>query len=58
MIGQDGGIMDLQENIIEAKYIVRRSLPDETKSADLPAGLAGVAVLAVILLRRTRGRTN
>jgi len=58
LIGQDGGIIDLQENIIEAKHIVRRSLPDETKSAELPAGLAGVAVLAIILLRRTRGRTN
>ncbi len=56
LIGQDGGIMDLQENIIEAKPIARSSIPDETESADLPAGLAGVAVLAAVLFRRSRGR--
>ncbi len=54
LIGQDGSIVDLQENIIEAKPIVVRSNVDETKSTGLPAGLAGVAMLAIILFRRMR----
>jgi len=54
LIGQDGSIVDLQENIIEAKPIVVRSNVDETKSSGLPAGLAGVAMLAIILFRRMR----
>ena len=58
LIGQDGSIIDLQENIIEAKPIVRSSAPDETKSSDLPAGIAGVAMLALILIRRIRIRAN
>jgi len=58
LIGQDGSIIDLQENIIEAKAIVRRSALDETKSSGLPVGLAGLAMLALILFRRIRIRAN
>ena len=58
LIGQDGSIIDLQENIIEAKPIVRSSPSDEVKSSGLPAGLAGVAMLAIILFRRMRDRAN
>ncbi len=58
LIGQDGSIVDLQENIIEAKPIVVRSNVDETKSTGLPAGLAGVAMLAIILFRRMRRQSQ
>jgi hypothetical protein len=58
LIGQDGSIVDLQENIIEAKPIVVRSNADETKSSGLPAGLAGVAMLAIILFRRMRRQSQ
>ena len=47
-----------QENIIEAKPIVVRSNADETKSSGLPAGLAGVAMLAIILFRRMRRQSQ
>ena len=56
LIGQERGIIDLQENIIEAKPITRNT--PEMESSDLPFGLAGLAMLAVILFRRMRGRTN
>ena len=56
LIGQDGGIIDLQENIIEAKPIIR-NIP-EIESSGLPAGIAGVGMLVIVLFRRMRGRAD
>lgn len=54
LIGQEGIIIDLRENIIEAKPIVRSNPSDEVKSSELPFGLAGVAMLSLFLFRRMR----
>lgn len=56
LIGHDGGIIDLEENIIEAKPIIR-NVPD-IESSGLPAGIAAGAIMAIILFRRMRGRTQ
>lgn len=56
LIGQDGGIIDLEENIIEAKPIIR-NIP-ETKSSGLPVGIAAGAMLGLILFRRMKGRAH
>ena len=56
LIGQDGGIIDLEENIIEAKPIIR-NVP-EIESSGLPAGIAAGAMMAIIFFRRMRGRSH
>ncbi len=56
LISQEGSIIDLQENIIEAKPIARSSSSNETRSSGLPAGLAGMAMLVCILFRRIKGK--
>ncbi len=56
LIGRGGDVMDLEENIIEAKPIVRNNSTDVAKTAALPSGLAAVAMLVIVLIRRMRWR--
>lgn len=54
LLGQDGVVMDLQENVIEAKPLLRSNATDTAKEASFPAGAAAIAMLVIVLLRRRR----
>jgi hypothetical protein len=54
LLGQGGVVKDLEENVIEAKPLVRRNATDTAEEASFPAGVAAVAMLMVVLLRRWR----
>jgi len=54
LVGQSGNVMDLQENIIEAKPIVRSNATDVAETAAFPSGFAALAILLMVLLRRRR----
>jgi hypothetical protein len=54
LVGESGNVMDLQENIIEAKPIVRSNATDVAKTADFPSGFAALAMLLMVLLRRRK----
>jgi hypothetical protein len=56
LIGQSGDIMDLEENIIEAKPIIRSNTTDAAKTAPFPSGLAAATIITIALIRRTRRR--
>jgi len=59
LLGQGGDIKDMEENIIEAKSIVRASnITDAQKTSPHPAGAAAVAMIAIALIRRRRLREN
>jgi hypothetical protein len=54
LLGKGGSIMDLAENVIEAKPIVRSNATDTAKKSSFPAGSAALAMLMIVLLRRRR----
>jgi hypothetical protein len=54
LVGESGNVMDLQENIIEAKPIVRSSSTDAAETAAFPSGLAALAIILMVLLRRRK----
>ena len=54
LLGQGDAVMDLEENVIEAKPLVRSNATDTAKKASFPAGAAAVAMLMIVLLRRRR----
>jgi len=54
LLGQDGAVVDLEENVIEAEPLVRSNATDTVNKASFPAGAAAVAMLMVVLLRRRR----
>lgn len=54
LVGGSGNVMDLEENIIEAKPIVRSNSTDAAKSAAFTSGFAALAMLVMVLLRRRR----
>ncbi|MFZ2472050.1 MAG: hypothetical protein WAW52_08930 [Methanothrix sp.] len=54
LLGQGGAVMDLEENVVEAKPLARSNATDTAKNADLPAGSAALALLTIVLLRRRR----
>jgi hypothetical protein len=54
LLGQGGVIKDLEENIIEAKPLVRSNTTDAAKKASFPEGSAALAMLTTVLLRRRR----
>ena len=54
LLGQGGAVVDLEENVIEAKPLVRSNATDTAKKANFPAGSAALALLTIVLLRRRR----
>ena len=54
LLGQGGAVMDLEENVVEAKPLVRSNATDTAKNADFPAASAALALLTIVLLRRRR----
>ena len=54
LLGQSGAVKDLEENVIEAKPLVRINATDTAEKADFPAGSAALAMLMVVLLWRRR----
>ena len=54
LIGQGGVVKDLEENVIEAKPLVRSNATDTAEKASFPAGCTAIAMLMVVLLRRRR----
>jgi len=54
LLGQGGTVIDLEENVIEAKPLQRSNATDTAKEASFPAGAAAVAMLMIVLLRRRR----
>jgi hypothetical protein len=54
LLGQGGVIKDLEENIIEAKPLVKSNTTDAAKQASFPEGSAALAMLTTVLLRRRR----
>ena len=54
LLGQGGAVMDLEENVIEAKPLVRSNAIDAAKEACFPAGAAALAMITIVLLRRRR----
>ncbi len=54
LLGQGGAVMDLEENVIEAKSLVRSNATDTAKNADFPAGAGALALLTIVFLRRRR----
>lgn len=56
LVDRRGGIMDLEENVIEAEPIVRANATDEAEKAPFPAEAAALAALLAALLRGRRDR--
>jgi len=54
LLGQGGDVVDLEENVIEAKPLVRNNSTDTAEKASFPAGSAALALLAIFLLWRRR----
>ncbi|MDD4162514.1 MAG: hypothetical protein PHW87_08540 [Methanothrix sp.] len=54
LLGQGGAVKDLEENVIEAKPLVRSNATDTAEKANFPAGAAALAMLMIVLLRRRR----
>lgn len=55
LLGQEGDVKDLEENIIQAEPIIRAINSTETKKApSLPAGIAAAALVSIALLARRR----
>ena len=54
LLGQGGAVMDLEENVIEAKPLVRSNATDTAKKSCFPAGAAALAMITIVLLRRRR----
>jgi len=54
LLGQGGAVVDLEENVIEAKPLVRSNAMDTAKKANFPAGAAALALLTIVFLRRRR----
>ncbi len=54
LLGQGGDVVDLEENVIEAKPLVRSNSTDTAEKASFPVGSAALALLTVVLLRRRR----
>ncbi|MFZ3149992.1 MAG: hypothetical protein WA137_13295 [Methanothrix sp.] len=54
LLGQGGAVMDLEENVVEAKPLVRSNATDTAKNADFPVASAALALLTIVLLRRRR----
>jgi MYXO-CTERM domain-containing protein len=54
LLGQGGAVVDLEENVIEAKPLMRSNATDTAKKANFPAGAAALAMLTIVLLRRRR----
>jgi MYXO-CTERM domain-containing protein len=46
--------MDLEENVIEVKPLIKSNATDTAKKASFPAGAAALAMLMIVLLRRRR----
>ncbi|MCK9565546.1 MAG: hypothetical protein M0Q43_05800 [Methanothrix sp.] len=54
LLGQGGGVMDLEENVVEAKPLVGSNATDTAKNADFPATAVALALLTIVLLRKRR----
>ena len=54
LLGQGGAVMDLEENVIEAKSLQRSNATDTAKKANFPAGSAALALLTIVLIRKRR----
>lgn len=54
LLGQGGDVMDLEENVIEAKPLVRGNTNDTEKKASFPADACALALITIVLLRRRR----
>lgn len=52
LLGQGDAVMDLEENVIEAKPLVRSNAADTTKKASFSAEAAALAILMIVILRR------
>ncbi len=56
LIGQSGDVLDLAENIIEAKPIAGSNATNAAKTAASPSGLAALAMIVVVFFRRIQPR--
>ena len=54
LLGQGDAVMDLEENVIEAKSLQRSNATDTAKKANFPAGSAALALLTIVLIRKRR----
>jgi MYXO-CTERM domain-containing protein len=54
LLSQDGSVMDLEENVIEAEPLQRINATDTAEKSGLPSGLAALVVLIAALMRRRR----
>jgi F0F1-type ATP synthase alpha subunit len=52
--GRLGAVKDMEENVIEAKPRVKSNTTDVAEKSDFPAGVAAIAMLVIVLLRRGR----
>lgn len=54
LLGQSGSVIDLEENVIEAKPLLRSNSTDTEKKASFPAEASALALIMTVLLRRRR----
>ncbi len=54
LLGQSGSVIDLEENVIEAKPLLRSNTTDTEKKASFPAEASALALIMTVLLRRRR----
>jgi len=54
LLSRDGSVQDLEENVIEAEPLQKINATETAEKSGLPAGLAALAMLAVVLMRKRR----
>ncbi|MDD4651216.1 MAG: hypothetical protein PHQ34_03200 [Methanothrix sp.] len=54
LLGQSGEVVDLEEDVIESKPLVKSNTTDTEKKASFPAEACALALFTIVLLRRRR----
>ncbi|MDD4776530.1 MAG: hypothetical protein PHG75_08460 [Syntrophomonas sp.] len=54
LLSRDGSVMDLEENVIEAEPLQKINATETAEKSGLPAGLAALAMIAALLMRKRR----
>ena len=54
LMSQDGSVMDLEENVIEAEPLQKVNATDTAEESGLPTGLAALAIFIAAIMRKRR----
>ena len=54
LLSQDGSVMDLEENVIEAEPLQKINATDTAEKSGLPAGLAALTIFIAAIMRKRR----